>query len=99
MTKILETNVDFHDGDHDGRLVIQRSQEVTQNFLDTLKEARNASTSRPMGDWHRVASIPTAVYETWLRQGYDAQKEPIQKTVAKLKLEGLDYFLTTDRKI
>lgn len=97
--KIIDTTVDFHDGDHDGRLVIQRTQEISQDFLDQLKAARNGSTERKIGDWHRAASIPTSVYETWLRQGYDAQKEPIAKTLAKLRLEGLDYFITTERKL
>jgi len=97
--KIIDTEVDFHDGDHDGRLVIERRQDITRTFLDELAEARKASTRAKMGDFHRVASIPTSVYETWLRQGYDAQKEPIRKTVAKLRAEGLDYFITTERNI
>jgi hypothetical protein len=95
--KLIDPNVDFHDGDHDGRLVIQNSQEITQEFLDGLKAERLASTSRPTGEFHRFASIPTAVYEKWLSEGYDPRKEPARKTLLKLHTEGLDAFITTNK--
>lgn len=99
MTKVIDTKVEFLEGEHDAQLVIKKTQDIPQEHIDSLKEARAASTSRKMGDWHRAASIPTSVYEAWLRAGYDAQKEPIAKTLAKLRQEGLDYFITTDRRL
>jgi hypothetical protein len=99
MTKIIDPTVEFLEGDHDAQLVVKHQQDIPQEHLDSLKEARAASTTRKMGDWHRAASIPTSVYEAWLRSGYDAQKEPIAKTMAKLRQEGLDYFITTDRRL
>lgn len=97
--KLIDAEVDFLDGDHDTQLVIKRHQHITQQHLDSLKEARKESTQYKMGDWHRAASIPTAVHEAWLAQGYDCTKEPIHKTLAKLRAESLDYFITTDRRI
>jgi len=94
---IIDTSVDFHDS-ADG-LLIQHHQEIPQSFLDQLKEARNGSAGRPMRDFERVASIPVSVYEKWLREGYDAQKEPVSKTLAKMRIEGLEYFITTEKRI
>lgn len=94
---LIDSKVDFHDGSHAGRLVIERSQDITTEYLDELKAERDASGSKPMGNFHRFASIPSAVYEKWLREGYDAGKEPARKTLLKLHTEGLDAFITTNR--
>lgn len=96
---LVDAQVNLVDGDSSSPFTIKRFQDIPQSFLDRLKEDRNESTKSKMGEFHKVASIPVAVYETWLREGYDATKEPITKTVAKLKAEGLDYFMATDRKI
>ena len=99
MVKLINHLVEFLDGDESNPLVIKKTQELPQEFLDSLKAERDASTSVPAGEFHRVASIPTVVYEKWLREGYDAQKEPIAKTLAKLKAEHLDAFITTNKAI
>ena len=99
MTKIIDAAVNFHDGETYGRkLIIEHSQEIPDSFLDSLKAQRFESQNAPMGDFHRVASIPAVVYEKWLRDGYDAQKEPIAKTLAKLRHESLEYFITTNKR-
>lgn len=96
---LIDHQVEFLDGDETNPLLIKKTQELPQEFLDALKAERDASTSKPAGEFHRVASIPTVVYEKWLKEGYDAQKEPIAKTLAKLKAEHLDYFITTNKAI
>src|SRR5213082_3061374 len=96
---LIETKVDFENGDGFSPLVIARSQDITPEYLKSLKDAKDASGSQRMGDFHRAASIPVAVYETWLRQGYDVLKEPISKTLAKLQIEGMDAFITTNKAI
>jgi len=96
---IIEPRYSFHEGDGNAKLFIQRSQEIPQDFLDHLSEARKASTQGKMGELHRFASIPVVVYENWLRQGFDPRREHPAKVIAKLKAEGLDYFITTDRKL
>lgn len=95
--KIHDINVDFAENT-DG-LVIQKSQEITQEYIDSLKDARFDSKHRPSGDYHRAASIPVVVVEKWLKEGYDVYNEPVKKTLAKLKAEGLDYFITTDKAL
>lgn len=97
MQKIHDIKVDF-DENTDG-LVIQKSQNITQEYLDSLKEARFESKNRPTGEYMRVASIPVVVIEKWMREGFDFYNEPASKIVAKLKAEHLDAFLTTDKAI
>jgi hypothetical protein len=97
--QIIDKLVRFHTGEHDTQLVIEHSQEIPEFFLDDLSEARKASTHGRMGEMHRFASLPVALYEMWMAQGYDAKREPAHRTVARLKADGLDAFLTTERKV
>lgn len=96
---LIDPTVRFLDGKSEGELIIQHTQEIPQVFLDELKEARNESGKSKMGNFHRFASIPTAVYEQWLREGFDATREGAAKVMAKLRAEGLDYFITTEKKL
>lgn len=93
----IDPSIDFEDDVGHKGLLIKHSQEITPEWLDTLKAEKMASTSAPAGEFHRVASIPVVVYEKWLREGYDPTKEPMAKTLAKLSTEGLDHFITTNK--
>lgn len=95
---IIETKVDFLNREQ-GELTIKRSQEISQEYLDALKAERDSSTTGRMGELHKFASIPVAVYETWLRQGFDVRKETPAKIIAKMQAEGLDYFITTNKRL
>jgi hypothetical protein len=97
MQNIHDLKVDF-DENPDG-LIIQKSQNITQEYLDSLKAHRFESKHRPSGDYLRVASIPVVVIEKWMREGFDFYNEPASKIVAKLKSDGLDGFLTTDKQV
>ena len=97
MTKLIDSNTYFEENT-DG-LVIQTVQEIPQRFLDKLKEDRFDSKHRRSGEYVRVASIPTVIVDKWLREGYDFHNESVKNIVAKLKMEGLDAFLTTDKQI
>jgi hypothetical protein len=94
--KLIDSDIAF-DENTDG-LVIQRFQEIPHSFIDKLKEERFQNTQgRVKNEMHRAASIPVAVVEKWQREGYDVFKEPIKKTLAKLKNENLDAFITSDK--
>lgn len=97
MTKVHNINVNF-DENSEG-LVIKKSQEITQEYLDSLKEARFNSKNAPSSEYHRAASIPVVIVEKWMKEGYDVFNEPVAKSLAKLKAEGLDYFITTDKAL
>ena len=92
-----DTNLDFKEsGDS---LLITKAQEIPDWWIQQLKEERFQSKNAPTGNFHRAASIPKDLHEAWLLQGYDCTREPIRKTLAKLKSEGLDYFITTDKQL
>lgn len=80
-------------------LVVHKSQTISDAYLQTLKDAREESKGKPAGEYHLAASVPVIVHERWLAEGYDCTKEPIKKTLAKLKAESLDYFITTDKAL
>ena len=82
-----------------GELIGKHTQNISQSFLDDLKDARNQSSSKPTGDMMRVASIPTAVVEKWMREGFDIWEAKGSEVVRKLKNEDLDMFLTTDKRV
>jgi len=82
-----------------GEITRKHTQNISQQFLDDLKDARNESTKKPMGEFHRAASIPTVVVEKWLREGFNIWEATGKEIIAKLKTENLDMFITTDRKV
>lgn len=92
-------NSDFNIHEHDDKLVIERFQEIPQWWLDELKTERFESKNRPAGEYHRAASIPQAVVDKWLAEGYDVFKEPVAKSLARLRAENLDAFITTDKQL
>jgi len=96
-TKLIQSNTDFiHESD---ALVRKHTQNITQAFLDDLKDARNESTSKPMGDFHKVASIPTVVAEKWLREGFDLWEATGEQIVRKLKAEDMGAFMATEKRV
>lgn len=90
-----EVQVDF-DENTEG-LVVEKTQALPDWWLQSLKDERFESKNRRTNEYHRAASIPAALHELWLSQGYDCTKEPIRKTLAKLKADGLDAFITSDK--
>lgn len=83
---------------HDG-VVRKHTQNITQNFLDDLKDARTASKNQKEGEYMRVASIPTAVVEQWMREGFNIYEASGKEIVKRLREQHLDYFLTTEKRI
>ena len=50
----------------------------------------------------KVASIPTAVVEKWMREGFNIMTDKnitAKQIVNKLKSENLDAFLTTEKSL
>ena len=90
---------DFHADS--GGLYNKRTQKISQHFLDALKEQRNASTQQKEGDYMRVASIPTVIVEKWMKEGFNIFDQNVngKDIVKRLKAEGLDAFLTTNKSI
>ena len=74
------------------------TQDISQAFLDDLKDSRNASKDQNEGEFMRVASIPVAVAEQWQREGFDIYQATGQEIVKRLKDQNLDAFLATDKR-
>ena len=82
-----------------GELAIHRKQHVPQEYIDHLRDQRFHSTHTPAGEMHRICSIPEALYNTWKRQGFDVLTATAPEIIARLKAEGYDDLITTNKKI
>lgn len=100
MTTIIDSNVELIEGDSASRkLVIKRTQDIPSSFLDDLKHDKFATSNRPAGNWHRIASIPTGVVEKWRREGFDIHNASAKEIVRRLSSEDLGAFITTTKAI
>lgn len=100
MTKSFVSDVSWsiEDADDDlSNMVVRRDQEITSEFLDELKDHRMASKDRSK-DFHRVASIPVAVVEHWLRNGFDIYQADLKDIIKRLHDEDLTAFLATEKR-
>jgi len=95
--KLLGVETDYIQH-HDG-VVRKHTQEISQAFLDDLKDSRNASKDQVEGDFMRVASIPTAVVEQWMREGFNIWEATGPEIVKRLKDQHLDGFMATEKRI
>ena len=94
---VHEKRVTFDDAPEG--LLIKSEQTITSEFLDNLADMRFDSISTPAGDFHCVASIPTAVVDRWYREGFDIMREPIRDIMNRLRKESLDKFIATNKRI
>lgn len=80
-------------------VVRKHTQHITQAFLDDLKDSRNASDDVRESEMMRVASIPVAVHEQWLREGFNLYEATGPEIVKRLRDQNLDYFMATNKRI
>tara|TARA_R100000541_G_scaffold9964_1_gene17812 strand:- start:435 stop:755 length:321 start_codon:yes stop_codon:yes gene_type:complete len=80
------------------RVTFKNTQEITTAFMDDLRDSRNASSETREGEYQRVASIPVAVHEQWLREGFDLYNHNVKEIVKRLRDQSLDYFMATDKR-
>lgn len=78
---------------------VRRTQEITPEFLQECHDNRVASNQQPMGEFHQFASIPCALVEHWMRQGFNIYNESAKAIVARLRSEDLSAFLTSDKRL
>ena len=97
MLNLIGINTEYKD-EVDG-LVQKRTQELPQEFLDSLKERRNESTRQREREHMHVASIPVIVIEQWLREGFKYWEATGPEIVKRLREQNLDAFITTDKRV
>ena len=82
-----------------GDLLITHTQAIPEDYIDELKAAQDEFKWNLNG-FTKVASIPAAVADKWINEGFDIYKAPAQDIIRRLQLEELDYFITAgNRKI
>jgi len=92
-------NAILPDDVHDESMIIKSSQHLPTEFMDGLKRERDNSKNQTEGEFMRVASVPVAVYEQWLREGFDMMKEDPKAILKRLKQQDLDSFITTKKQV
>lgn len=80
-------------------LAIHRTQEIPDDFIENLRNERYASRLVRASEQHCVASVPAAVVEIWLRQGFDIFRARPKDIVAKLRKDNLEAFIATGKTI
>lgn len=95
----MTSDVSFKIGENSDGLFTAHSQEISQEFIDALKDYRTETSGRRSREFHRVASIPVVFVHKWLREGFNVYTAPMKEIVKKLHAEGLTAFLTTDKKV
>jgi len=95
--KILETNVSLLEGPGD-ELGVHYTQEIPDYFLQDIQD-RSTGANDATGDLLFVGSVPAAVADRWMREGYNVFEEPIRKTLAKLKAENFGKLVGTSKSI
>lgn len=98
---LLYGNDESIDADMDG-LFLRGEQEITDEFLTDLAERRHQSTFVRESEFMHVAEIPAVVVDHWKRNGFDIIGDPsitAKQIVSRLKAEGLDAFLATNKKV
>lgn len=100
MTKtplVLDSTYEFLDAAGDA--AIKHSQAIDPALLDHIKDVRHAAHNKREGNFMLAASVPVVIHEQWLREGYDMTREPAHKTLQRLRAQGLDAFIATDKRL
>lgn len=88
---VIDTNVTRVDGANDRDLIFKKFQDIPDSFVQGL---RDQEARAPKGaEMRKIASIPVAVVEHWLKQGFDVHKESAQAIVNRLSTEDLGAFI------
>lgn len=82
-----------------GGMGIYRAQDIPEDHMAWLQACRDESASNPMGDVATIASIPAILVVQWLNEGFDMFKASHKEIIARLKRQGFDGFMTTNKRI
>lgn len=82
----------------DDPMVITSQQTLGEDFWQDLHDAKEAFHFRLNG-LTAVASIPEALANKWLREGFDVWSAPANEIKRKLRIDGYDTFdISGDKK-
>lgn len=91
-------DVNWKIGEHVDGLFVRKDQEITSEFLDELAEDRLYSNA-PSKDFHKFASVPVAIVEKWMSEGFNVYQEKPRDIIKRLQREGLEKFICTTKEL
>ena len=91
-------DVEWDLGQNADGLFIKKEQYISDEFLTANRDARFESKA-PSKEFHRFASVPVAVVEKWLKEGFDVYKESPKAIIKRLRAENLEAFLTSNKSL
>jgi hypothetical protein len=94
--KLIETNVSLIESA--GDTGVKYTQEITDDFVQDIQD-RFTHANDPTDNFLFVGSVPAAIADRWMREGYNIYEEPIRKTLARLKAENFGKFVGTSKSI
>lgn len=95
--KLIEANSTINENVEG--LYLEHTQAIPSEFLDSLQSERLAKTALRSAEFERVASVPTFVWELWIRQGRDPHHATAREIVAWLNQDDLGVFVTTPKRV
>lgn len=97
ITKFHDVQTDYiQDGD---RLQRKTTQHLPDEFLKDLRRTYEDSLEQREGEFMKVASIPVAVADKWMREGFNIYNASGKEILKRLRDENLDAFITTKKSI
>lgn len=96
MTNLIETNVTLVQSGDD--LGVKYTQDIPDHFIQDIQD-RFTGANDATGNFLFVGSVPSAIADRWMREGYNVFEEPVRKTLAKLKAENFGKFVGTSKSI
>jgi hypothetical protein len=98
--QLINPLVSFDEDRSTGDLIIQRSQEIPDDWLSEVRKQKVDSANQKAGDFYHVASIPVEVCdELFRRYGFDVMTAPVRETLKMLQRYALDDFILTTKRI
>ena len=86
------------DGD---KAVFKRTQDIGSHFLSDLADERLSSSNARMGNFHKVASIPTVIVEKWMAEGFNIFDKNVntKEIIRRLQSEDMNGLFATTKRI
>lgn len=84
--------------DSDG-FVIERFQEIPAELTDRIKAHKANSVTERARELHWAGSVPAILVVKWRNEGFDVFREPVKAIIARLKREGYEDFIATNKRI
>lgn len=80
-------------------MYFQHDQDVNDQFLSGISDARIASANSREKNYALAADIPAAVVEKWKREGFDIYHESWKSIRKRLIAEDLGAFIATAKTL